>query len=311
MAILSDTFSLARILKPLTLVSVAVLVTACSNSDSDVQDIAIRTVAVPFEVYSGSTQLDCVTRYEGSDALGTDFREGNLTDFRMYVHDIKVTDQYGNISPFELDETDYQTDGVALLDMGCYDGASTSNMRVSGSYTGGAEVAKVSFTVGVPERLNHENAATQPAPLNVTGMQWAWASGYRFMRVEGNFDPAEVAEGAEKTANPNSFVFHLGSTDCVGNPALPEGDVGYAAASDVICSNANRPLITLEDADFSAQSVKFDIQALIGSTTLEESNDCHSFGAATKDLCVNAFNALGLDIATGEADASAQTAFSL
>ena len=50
--------------------------------------------------------------------------------------------------------------------------------RSSGHYTG------LLFTVGVPFALDHVDAATAPAPLNFTAMNWVWQAGFKFIRSE-------------------------------------------------------------------------------------------------------------------------------
>lgn len=50
------------------------------------------------------------------------------------------------------------------------------------------------FTVGVPRPLNHRDATTAKAPLNVEqGMYWAWNSGYIFFSLLGDVGGQKVA----------------------------------------------------------------------------------------------------------------------
>ncbi len=40
------------------------------------------------------------------------------------------------------------------------------------------------FTIGVPFDFNHNDAATAPSPLNLSGLVWMWDDGYEFMRID-------------------------------------------------------------------------------------------------------------------------------
>lgn len=67
---------------------------------------------------------------------------------------------------------------------------------------------RIRFSLGLPKDLNESDATVYPAesPMSVTrGMYWDWATGYRFVILEGMFDP----DGSGATIEP--FAYHLGT----------------------------------------------------------------------------------------------------
>jgi uncharacterized repeat protein (TIGR04052 family) len=292
-------FGLSRFLKHGAVLTAAAVIAACSSSDSNnTEEVPeLRTVSIPFMLHAGHTHLNCGTAFAD---LGADERSGTVSKFRMYVSNIAVADENGDAIEFTLDENDYQAEGVALIEMVCDSDPNSINMAVTGSYRGDVEVAEVSFTVGVPVELNHGDYTAQSAPLNAEGMQWPWALGKRFLILEGDFDDE---------LDNSSFVFHLGSTGCSGDPSLDESSEDYAAPGDVICSKPNRPEVSFTGFDSSAQAIKIDLKKLFGMTDFEESNVCHNGTQYSSELiCFEVFTGLGLDD-NGQGDASMQTVF--
>lgn len=60
---------------------------------------------------------------------------------------------------------------------------------------------ELSFYLGVPAELNHQNPLTAVTPLNQADMFWNWQGGHKFFRLE-----------LQGTAQ--SWALHLGSTGC-------------------------------------------------------------------------------------------------
>lgn len=60
----------------------------------------------------------------------------------------------------------------------------------------------LSFNVGVPFPINHQNPLIQASPLNDSSMFWAWRNGYKFIRWDMQNDMGD------------SWSFHLGSIGC-------------------------------------------------------------------------------------------------
>jgi uncharacterized repeat protein (TIGR04052 family) len=60
----------------------------------------------------------------------------------------------------------------------------------------------LSFNVGIPFPINHQNPLIQASPLNDSSMFWAWRNGYKFIRWDMQNDTGD------------SWSFHLGSVGC-------------------------------------------------------------------------------------------------
>jgi len=85
-----------------------------------------------------------------------------------------------------------------------------------GSYT------SYGFGIGVDEANNHEDPATfksgSPLAPQSPSMNWSWASGYKFVVLEGNVDTNEVADGVLDAG----FVFHVGTDDLYRSVSVSE-----------------------------------------------------------------------------------------
>jgi uncharacterized repeat protein (TIGR04052 family) len=149
----------------------------------------------------------------------------------------------------------------------------------------------------VPFDLNHADLTTQPSPLNVAAMYWAWALGHKFLRLDIVVEGVEGIEG---------WDVHLGSALCASaGPTTPP-------ASE--CDRVNRPSIRLTGFDPATDTVVLDLAALLADSDLSTdaggSPGCQSSPDDAGD-CTPLFPNLGLDFATGDCldDCQAQSAF--
>lgn len=97
------------------------------------------------------------------------------TRFEYYISEIKITHDGGQITPCT---------GLTLLVRPALD-----SMYSFGQMPGITNVEAITFSVGVPQALNHLDPASYPpnhplAPQN-PAMQWGWSAGYRFAAIEG------------------------------------------------------------------------------------------------------------------------------
>ena len=165
------------------LLAIAIVFGAYSQveAQSDTKEVAIN-----FEGRVGDEEFVCGESYEGIGAS-----ESTITpsDFRFYVSDIALIDEDGNAVPLQLEQDGkWQYQNTALLDFedgtnACDNGTTEVNTTVVGTVPEG-DYQGLQFTMGVPEDLNHEDAAIAPSPLNLTSMWWNWQGGYKFLRVE-------------------------------------------------------------------------------------------------------------------------------
>ncbi|APR82980.1 Hypothetical protein A7982_08329 [Minicystis rosea] len=241
-----------------------------------------QDVEISFEAHVGDKTFSCADTYDGLGTAGTQVK---LTDFRFYVHDVRLLKAGGGEEQVTLKQDGvWQHEDLVLLDFedksgACANGTAEVNHRIVGTVPAGAYEG-VAFKIGVPEALNHADAATAPSPLNLSGLFWSWQGGYKFLRIDG------VPTGA------TPFNMHLGSTGCTGEPSM--GDA-------VICTHPNVAEVVLSGFDAGKNAIVFDYAALVGDSDLSV-NGGGAPGCMSGDTdpeCGPVFTRLGLDLATG------------
>jgi len=260
-------------MKPIVSSLAAALLLGCGNSGDP--------YSVEFSPLVNGSAFDCATQVTG---LGTTSASSWVTHYRMFVHDVALIDATGTEVALSLDDSEWQSEGVALLDFDGGGGACTNandavNDSILGTVPAGTEVAGLAFTVGVPEILNHIDATTAEPPFNDTGMWWTWSGGYKWTRIDFESD-----EGAP-------FYFHHGATGCDGSPTQ-----GFE------CAYPNVTRIQLDSFDPSTQTVGMDLGALFSGNDFEAPVDfaagdvvkgCMAFGGDPE--CQPIFNSMGIN----------------
>jgi uncharacterized repeat protein (TIGR04052 family) len=250
-----------------------------------------RAVTLRFAAQVGDQPVACGTRYAG---VGSTAAEMQLQDFRFYVSEVALLNAAGEVVPLALDEAaPWQGGGVALLDFEDATGACATNgtsetrSEITGTVPAG-DYTGLRFTLGVPAALNHQDAATAAAPLNVGAMFWVWQTGYKFLRVDMITDL--------EAPNDKWFV-HLGSTACAADaPTSPP---------DGLCGKPNRPTYTFTDFEPDADTVVVDLAGLLGGVDITSNTADTPFGCMSNPAdgaeCTPLFRNLGMDFATGGA----------
>jgi uncharacterized repeat protein (TIGR04052 family) len=235
--------------------------------------LADQNVTITFALKSGDQSATCGEPL----MLGSTRASTQLLDARLFISEVEVMTEEGYF-PLELEQDGvWQYENLALIDFenatGACQGTPDTNTQISGETTAPGTISGIRFTVGVPEELNHLDAATAPSPLNVTDMWWVWLSGYKFLRIDlQNQAEMPMGEGTpsdEQTAGdhgngmPNAYFIHLGSTRCMG--AAP------TTTPDAPCGNSNRISVTLENFDPAKNLAVLDIQTLLNSVDVSQS----------------------------------------
>ena len=263
----------------------ALILGACGGDSSDDNNgVTTRNVSLDFAAMVGTTSVACGEMT--GELVGT-ANDGNgsspdIKDFRLYISSVQVAGDDGEFVDVTLDQTDWQYQNVALLDFedgssSCTSGTIQTNTQITGS----AEVmpiTQVRFTVGVPEQLNHLDASTAASPLNLSGMHWNWAGGYKHMRLD-------VA----------GWNIHLGTTGCT----LDENN------TNLDCSKArpNRPVYSFDRFSQEDDTITLDYAALVKDsdiTTNTEDTPPGCMSAGSDPECAEIFSNLGLNVTTGE-----------
>lgn len=237
---------------------------------------AAQPVTITFHGKVGEQTFACGQSYAG---LGTSATAAQPSDFRFYVHDVRLVDSAGAEQPVTLEQDAlWQYENVALLDFedktSPCDGTAATNSTVRGTAApGSGSYSALRFVLGVPTALNHENQATAPSPLNYTSLFWTWQDGYKFLRTEGK----TVGAG-------DTIMVHLGSTGCTKD-----------GSGLTQCQTLNTAEIELAGFNPQQNSVTVDLAALLAGSDLSKDLMCMSEPGAA--ACTAIFSRLGLPFA--------------
>ncbi len=267
--------------------------------DSSV-DATKRQVTLSFQARVGTKPADCSSLYSGLGSSGADAR---LSDARLFASEFELRASSGEWIAVDLDSSNWQRNGVALLDFedatgACTDtGTSGTNKTVTGQVPSGSYDA-VRFRVGVPFDLNHVDSVSGDPPLNVPGMFWTWQGGHKFLRVDW------MVEGG---AVPRWNV-HIGSTGC--DSSAP------TEAPTSRCSRPNTVPVQVDAFDVDADVIDVDLASLVETADIAAnktgtSPGCMSGPDEPQD-CTPVFSSLGLRFDDGNCieNCVGQTVFS-
>lgn len=233
-----------------------------------------RRVALTFRPMVGATPFACGTTYTD---VGTGHTSITPSDFAMYVHDVRLVTSDGREVPVALDQDNvYQSGTVTLLDFEdgtgpCSNGSKETHLAVTGTVPDGRYTG-VRFVIGLPFERNHLELASQPSPLSITRMFWAWNSGHKFLRFD------------TKTTAGLSYVLHLGSTGCT--------PTGSPSTVPTACAQANRVAVAIDRFDPDKDVIVADAAQLFSGNNLEVKGGCMSSPRSAD--CAPMFAALGL-----------------
>jgi uncharacterized repeat protein (TIGR04052 family) len=227
-------------------------------------------VNIPLIAVFDGVPVDC----SGSQAV-------QLTDLRLFLHDVRLKDASGKLQVLSLDPDEaWQQANLAMLDLedgsgSCDNGTAVVNTVVRGT-TAAGDYRGLAFTLGVPFEKNHRDPLLASAPLDDAAMHWHWRGGYKFLRA------------GVRTIN-DSFWVHVGSTGCEGTIQNITG-----------CDAPNRVAVRLDDFVPGRDAIVVDLARLIADGELEDgiASDCSS--GPSEEACVSAFNALGLSHELGD-----------
>ena len=126
-----------------------------------------QAVTIEFAAKVGAEDFVCGDTY---DNLGANDTSLQLSDFRLYVQDVRLKNADGNYVAVALTSggNPWQTGNVTLLDFedGCNDTGTSENEH--GRHGDGPRrepTTESASQMGVPFELNHENPATADPPL--------------------------------------------------------------------------------------------------------------------------------------------------
>jgi uncharacterized repeat protein (TIGR04052 family) len=266
-------------------ISSLLLVSACNpmakkednNNVLGLVALAVQNQAVnlDFSVTAGGATFESNKALTVNGVSNVTFR-----DMRFFVSEVTLVRADGTSVPVTLaDDGVWQTKNVALLDFengrslttAHSSGASTAmNSKVTGSVPAGAYTA-IQFTIGVPENLNHLQINDSKAPLNISAMYWAWASGYKHAKIEfTTLDPSTTTKWTN---------MHLGSTGFGTSPAATACTSNVSTGTFGNCPAKFRPRIAIEGAlNLSNQRIVMNLDNLLKGYTHLTSSDADGLG---------------------------------
>ncbi|MBU2953385.1 MbnP family copper-binding protein [Marinobacter sp. F3R08] len=274
------------------LVSGVLALAGCGGSSSSTTDTGQESTSdvqlnIPFKAVVGSEPVACGTTYSGLGTAGTDAR---FRDFRVFVHDLALVTDQGEVIPVSLDaDADGQNADVALLDFRdkaeinetgalvsvCELGTETAAnpgfkdaVQASVTLDPSVTVQSVQFTIGVPFELNHASQTSAEEPLRspgqAAGMTWNWQNGYKFLAADV-FPIGGVTRASDPTWSNTRWNIHLGSTGCeVSASELEQG------VEPETCADENRRTVTLPVGAFALEelAIQIDYAALVSGSNL-------------------------------------------
>lgn len=262
------------------------------------EEPGFERVQIRSSVMIGSELATCGRKYS---QWGKSFE---LADARLYLSQIELLRQESMTwEPIELDESQWQTRGVALLDFenaqgACADfGTASLNTELLGRVPEGRYLG-LRFSVGLPHGQNHIDPGTVRGPLAEPGMFWTWQAGYKFVKVDVKVD-------AEPGRAPLRNNVHLGSTGC--------SSLAPMVAPSTACSRPNLARITLFPFDVKTQQLNLSLDSLLQPALTqghERSPNCMG-DASDPAHCETVVRSLGLDPHSGlcQDDCSGQSVF--
>jgi len=247
------------------------------------------TVTIPFTAVNGTAPVSCGTPITG---LGTTAATAQLKDLRFYVSNVRMVRRDGSsvllkLTPKKGSVVSRGGNRVTMIDLengtgSCDQGDAAVNSVIRGTVPHAAYVG-MRFYMGVPFPLNHSDTVGAPAPLDLTAMTWSWQAGRKFAKIELT-DPA----GAAGTWTAKTFMVHLGSTGCLGNPAT---------GGTANCIASNRMTVRFAAFNPATQKVAVDVGALVAGTdvTVNRGGAAGCMSGGTDPECGPVFTALGID----------------
>lgn len=267
--------------------SALALLVGCGEAEGGPQSLTVE-----FDLRFGATSVACGDVLEG---VGVTASNAELLDARLYLHDLRALLEDGTDVPLKLEESDWQRDGVVLLDFAddtglCETGSPEVNRQIQGSVPEGSRVEGLAFQIGLPDEQNHLDAARAPLPLSAPGMAWSWVGGFKYARIDIRSDGNE------------GWFIHMGATSCEGTPA-----------TGISCAFGNRPMIEVRGLDRTRPRIAIDLEELYAGSDVDASIDyvtdfiagCMAFAGDPE--CPPIFEALGLEFESN--DRSTQRVF--
>jgi uncharacterized repeat protein (TIGR04052 family) len=201
----------------------------------------LNDVIITFSMHFQGLPIQC------DQSLNIQNEQWHISELAMFFSQFSLN----NFRAVILDDNDWQSQQIALIRYapGCKQ--TTGNMSVVAAIanTDSKTPLTLSFNVGVPFAVNHQNPLIQASPLNDSSMFWAWRNGYKFIRWDMQNDMGD------------SWSFHLGSVGCesaamVRAPKRPCAQSNLIPVEIVLSSDSIQVLDVPQKKDVVQSGVK-------------------------------------------------------
>lgn len=172
----------------------ALLSTSFSSCKKDDDDDDSHEGTGHLHIYFQNKMADMDLMYAHTHQL-TDGRDFSFDQVQYYISNLRLKNEDG---------TEYPIEGIYEV----VKGANITELELEGIPAG--HYHGLMFNVGVDSTTNHMDPSTYSSDdalaLQGPSMHWSWASGYIFMRLEGNVDTSAAGDQAADFG----FEMHLG-----------------------------------------------------------------------------------------------------
>jgi len=274
---------------------VAVVALGACNSDSSTGPAGPLAVSIDFAAVVGAQAFVCGQTYAG---LGSPAADASVTDFMVYVHNVRLVTATGVEEPVTLTpDNKWQADNVALLDFAsggagtaCPNASADTNRTVKGTVPAG-NYTGLKFELGLPFDRNHQDQATAVGPYSPTRMFWSWNGGYKAVRLD-----------LASASFPGGWFIHLGSTGCTSP--------GGVLTPPTACLAANRPSYSFTTFNVMSDRVLADVASLVSGSNLNlnQGGPAGCMSGTTDADCPSIFSSFGLPF-NGGSTPTGQTFF--
>ena len=179
-----------------------------------------------------------------------------VQELRFYLYQLTASDDSGEHSLRFNQKADKESNvhaDVTLAEFSCHAEAMTAQLNIAPAIPEGSR--QLSFMIGVPFELNHQNPLQQPAPLNRPDMFWSWQGGHKFVRLE-------MARADQHLS------FHLGSTGCAA--------ASKVRAPQTACAQPNTVAVSLPWQ--AGKHIVLDLAQLLGDDPDQKQSCTFHFG---------------------------------
>ncbi|MFT4941278.1 MAG: putative repeat protein (TIGR04052 family) [Paraglaciecola sp.] len=213
------------------------LLTGCSEPQQD------NKITIQF--WADNQQLGCK---DNERLANSKFK---IEQLGLYLSNLTLLNS-GTTMPLQLAKNPWQTEAVALMYLSS-DCQQSHNQTLTFDTDFDKKLPQtLTFNVGVPFELNHQNPLSQASPLNLPSMFWAWQNGHKFLRLD-------------LITTDKPFSFHLGSVGCASSSRV--------RAPESPCAEPNFFSFKL-DKQQQGEVLKVNLDKLLDGIDVGPENSC-------------------------------------